>query len=87
MACIMVDNDHFKSINDTYGHHIGDDVLREVGATLHRLHRDTHLVCRYGGEEFCVLLPGYTLEDAAEAAKRFDWRSWIFGSKTQRNCG
>ncbi len=43
---------------------------REVGATLHRLHRDTHLVCRYGGEEFCVLLPGYTLEDAAEAAEK-----------------
>ncbi len=70
MACIMVDNDHFKSINDTYGHHIGDDVLREVGATLHRLHRDTHLVCRYGGEEFCILLPGYGMEEAAEAAEK-----------------
>lgn len=70
LACIMVDNDHFKSVNDTYGHHIGDEVLRRVAKTLHQLHRETHLVCRYGGEEFCILLPGFELHDAAEAAEK-----------------
>jgi len=70
LACIMVDNDHFKSVNDTYGHHIGDEVLRRVAATLQMLHGQQHLVCRYGGEEFCILLPGLDLSEAAEAAER-----------------
>jgi len=70
LACVMVDNDHFKSVNDTYGHHIGDEVLRRVAAKLHELHRETHLVCRYGGEEFCILLPGFELHEAAAAAER-----------------
>lgn len=70
LSCIMVDNDHFKSVNDTYGHHIGDEVLREVAKILHKLHREMHLVCRYGGEEFCILLPGLDLDEAAEAAER-----------------
>lgn len=70
LSCIMVDNDHFKSVNDTYGHHIGDEVLRRVAKTLHQLHRETHLVCRYGGEEFCILLPGFELDEAAEAAEK-----------------
>jgi diguanylate cyclase (GGDEF)-like protein/PAS domain S-box-containing protein/putative nucleotidyltransferase with HDIG domain len=70
LACVMVDNDHFKSVNDTYGHHIGDEVLRKVGALLRRLHSDAHAVCRFGGEEFCIMLPGFDLEDAAKAAER-----------------
>jgi diguanylate cyclase (GGDEF)-like protein/PAS domain S-box-containing protein/putative nucleotidyltransferase with HDIG domain len=70
LSCVMVDNDHFKSVNDTYGHHVGDEVLRQVARTLHELHREAHLVCRYGGEEFCILLPGFELHEAAEAAER-----------------
>ncbi|MGV3485525.1 MAG: diguanylate cyclase [Planctomycetaceae bacterium] len=69
LSCIMVDNDHFKSVNDTYGHHIGDEVLRQVAKTLHELYRESHLVCRYGGEEFCILLPGLEIEEAVEAAE------------------
>jgi diguanylate cyclase (GGDEF)-like protein/PAS domain S-box-containing protein len=70
LSCIMVDNDHFKSVNDTYGHHVGDEVLRRVAKVLHELHRENHLVCRYGGEEFCILLPGFEASEAVEAAER-----------------
>lgn len=70
LACVMVDNDHFKSVNDNYGHHIGDEVLRKVGALLRKLHSDAQVVCRFGGEEFCIMLPGYNVADAAAAAER-----------------
>ncbi len=70
LSCLMIDNDHFKNVNDTYGHHIGDEVLRRVAKILHDLHRETHLVCRYGGEEFCILLPGFDLPEALEAAEK-----------------
>lgn len=70
LACVMVDNDHFKSVNDNYGHHIGDEVLRKVGALLRKLHSDAQVVCRFGGEEFCIMLPGYDMAAAAEAAER-----------------
>lgn len=70
LACVMVDNDHFKSVNDNFGHHIGDEVLRKVGGLLRKLHSNAQVVCRFGGEEFCIMLPGYTLEDAAAAAEK-----------------
>jgi two-component system cell cycle response regulator len=70
LACIMADVDHFKSVNDTYGHSFGDEVLREVGSTLIRCCRTEDIVCRYGGEEFTILLPNTTLERAAELAER-----------------
>lgn len=70
LACLLIDNDHFKSVNDTYGHDVGDEVLRKVAATLQSLHRKTDLVCRFGGEEFCVLLPGCDLHDGKEKAEQ-----------------
>ncbi len=69
LACLMVDNDHFKNVNDTYGHHVGDEVLRRVGEILRRLHGKPHAACRFGGEEFCIMLPEYGLADAVEAAE------------------
>ena len=71
LGCVMVDIDHFKSINDTHGHAMGDEVLREVSATLRQAVRSGDHVCRYGGEEFCILLPGSTLSDVAKAADRY----------------
>jgi len=71
ISCIMVDIDHFKRINDRYGHSTGDQVLRHVAGLLKQLARDTDSVCRYGGEEFCILLPHESLEGAALAAERF----------------
>jgi len=70
ISCIMVDIDFFKSVNDDFGHSVGDDVLRAVSATLRRVARVGDLVCRFGGEEFCVLLPHTDVDDAALAAER-----------------
>jgi diguanylate cyclase (GGDEF)-like protein len=57
LALIMMDIDHFKHFNDTYGHDAGDLVLREVAHALDGITRTSDVVCRYGGEEFCMLLP------------------------------
>jgi diguanylate cyclase (GGDEF)-like protein len=70
IAAIMVDVDHFKAINDTHGHAVGDEVIREVADRLRHTLRDTDLICRYGGEEFAVLLPETTAEASRTAAER-----------------
>lgn len=57
LAVLMMDLDHFKKINDTYGHKVGDDMLYEVGRIILRHTRDTDIAIRYGGEEFLVVLP------------------------------
>lgn len=69
-AVIMVDVDHFKDINDGYGHALGDEILRRVGTLLSQSVRHDDVVYRYGGEEFCVLLPGATTADAHDVADR-----------------
>ncbi len=71
LSCIMFDIDHFKSINDNHGHAKGDDVLRGVAEVLESLVRQCDTVGRYGGEEFCVILPHTAIKDAALAADRF----------------
>ncbi|MES2260042.1 MAG: GGDEF domain-containing protein [Pseudomonadota bacterium] len=63
---LMIDIDHFKQINDTFGHDAGDDALQRVGHTLRDTLRGGDIVARYGGEEFCILLPN-TGQDAAHA--------------------
>ncbi|MEM9645754.1 MAG: diguanylate cyclase [Planctomycetota bacterium] len=68
LACLMFDNDHFKRVNDTFGHGIGDEVLRRVASALSNQFDDIGEVCRYGGEEFCVMLPNMDLDEAAELA-------------------
>jgi len=70
LACIMTDIDHFKSINDTYGHGVGDDVIRGVADVLVDCSRESDTVCRYGGEEFAILMPGTTQESAEIIAER-----------------
>jgi diguanylate cyclase (GGDEF)-like protein len=70
LALIILDLDHFKSINDRFGHMTGDGVLREVSAALLRSVRETDLVARYGGEEFAVLLPRTHLTGALTVAER-----------------
>jgi two-component system cell cycle response regulator len=57
LALLMIDLDHFKSVNDTYGHLVGDDVLRDVATLLTQTLRTTDVAARYGGEEFLALLP------------------------------
>jgi diguanylate cyclase (GGDEF)-like protein/PAS domain S-box-containing protein len=70
LACIMTDIDHFKSFNDKHGHAVGDKVLVAFAKTLLVGLRNEDLLCRYGGEEFCILLPDATLEMAMEIADR-----------------
>lgn len=70
LAIILVDIDHFKRINDTYGHPVGDVVLQEVAEVLRESTRPEDLVARYGGEEFIVALPTSSLDQAVERAER-----------------
>ena len=65
-AIALIDIDHFKLINDTYGHVTGDIVLRQLGKVLRQNLRATDLAGRYGGDEFCVILPGMPLNRATE---------------------
>ena len=67
---IMVDVDHFKAVNDAYGHQVGDDILRRLGTLLAHHVRADDVVYRYGGEEFCVLLPGADADDTRTVAER-----------------
>ncbi len=70
LSLLMIDIDFFKSINDTYGHKAGDDVLREIAVVLQRSSRSVDIVSRNGGEEFSVLLPDCSIERAVEVAER-----------------
>ncbi|MGB8916013.1 MAG: diguanylate cyclase [Candidatus Sulfotelmatobacter sp.] len=70
LGVLMIDLDHFKNFNDTYGHDAGDAVLRETGATLIKGIRAEDFVCRFGGEEFVVILPTANLEAACARAER-----------------
>lgn len=64
LCLMMVDADHFKAINDTHGHLVGDEVLRRLGAALRDTVRIDDVAARYGDEEFAILLPHTTLEEA-----------------------
>lgn len=66
LSLLIMDIDHFKAFNDTYGHQVGDQVLRLVGQTLQQGIKGKDFAARYGGEEFCVLLPDTPLDIAAK---------------------
>lgn len=70
VACLLVDIDHFKKINDTYGHLAGDEVLASFGKIVRSCTRKHDIVCRYGGEEFLLLLPDTTLQAALATAEK-----------------
>ena len=70
VAVLMMDVDHFKAVNDQYGHQVGDDVLRQVTQLTRERLRDDALLARYGGEEFTVLLPVRSHLEASAVAER-----------------
>lgn len=70
LGCVILDIDHFKSVNDRYGHQVGDEVIRRVADVFREALRGSDIVGRYGGEEFCALLPGLTLTEARGVAER-----------------
>jgi two-component system cell cycle response regulator len=78
VAALLLDIDHFKKINDSFGHDVGDEVLREFAVRLASNVRAIDLPCRYGGEEFVAIMPGTLLEDAHRIAERI--RRYISGS-------
>ncbi len=70
ISLLMCDIDHFKNVNDTYGHQQGDCILREVSRIIRKNVRNTDIACRYGGEEFAIVLPETTQSDAKIVAER-----------------
>lgn len=69
-SLVIFDIDHFKKVNDTYGHTVGDDVIRNAADLLRKTSRNTDICGRYGGEEFTVILPGTNAEQALYFAER-----------------
>jgi len=69
LSIIMIDIDNFKEINDNYGHQIGDDVIIELSNMLMIKQRKSDVICRYGGEEFLILLPNTSLNDTEKIAE------------------
>ena len=91
VAVMMLDVDHFKLMNDTFGHEAGDIVLREVAECFRRSLRDEDIICRYGGEEFVVIMPDANEETAVRRAEmirsavseiRTHYRGELLGSVT-----
>jgi diguanylate cyclase (GGDEF)-like protein/PAS domain S-box-containing protein len=70
LCCLMVDIDHFKQFNDNHGHAVGDQVIQVVARSLAAGLRQTDVLGRYGGEEFCIVLPGATPQEALAVAER-----------------
>ncbi|KAF0246216.1 MAG: GAF sensor-containing diguanylate [Planctomycetota bacterium] len=91
LALLMIDLDHFKEVNDSFGHQDGDETLRQVAQFLRVQSRNVDILSRYGGDEFCLLLPECNLDNALQKAellrKRFVTRKFSTvgrGSKTVR---
>ncbi|MGY2485348.1 diguanylate cyclase [Cupriavidus sp. CP313] len=70
LSCLVIDIDYFKQVNDTFGHHAGDAVLREVAHALDNSRRASDVAGRYGGEEFCILCPHTDEQQASALANR-----------------
>jgi diguanylate cyclase (GGDEF)-like protein len=74
VSCIMIDIDNFKAINDQYGHLVGDQVLKAISARMRDTVRAYDILGRYGGEEFLIIMPDTSLEDATGLAERIRTR-------------
>jgi diguanylate cyclase (GGDEF)-like protein len=83
-SLLLLDIDHFKSINDRYGHPTGDSVLENVGRVLTRTLREVDVAARYGGEEFAVLLPETELDIGLDIAERLRNAIAECSSRTRR---
>ena len=94
VSCIFLDIDHFKAINDSYGHGVGDEVLRTVGRIMMMLVRDSDTCVRYGGEEFLAVLPNCETAGALSTAERLRreieshrWGSYAEGLSVTMSAG
>ena len=84
LSCLMIDLDHFKRINDTYGHKFGDFILEAFSSRLKGLIRETDIFGRYGGEEFLIILPNTNLEGGRHLAEKL--RAGLEAEKIQHDC-
>lgn len=91
ISIVLGDLDHFKAVNDTYGHLAGDEALKVFGDLIRRSYRGSDIPCRYGGEEFLILLPDMTLERAYRRTERLretlEATPVIYGASTIRLTG
>ncbi len=89
LSIMLLDIDKFKSINDTKGHTVGDEVLKKIAGLIKRFIRDTDFPCRYGGEEFVLILPNTTTKEAVIIAERIrksvEKSTFILNSKEELN--
>ncbi|MHC5112208.1 MAG: bifunctional diguanylate cyclase/phosphodiesterase [Planctomycetota bacterium] len=85
LSCMMVDLDHFKAVNDNFGHAVGDEVIIMLAEVLKANTRREDLVGRYGGEEFCLVLPGMSIDQAYNVAERIRLRIKDESSKRYEN--
>jgi len=85
LTIAMIDIDHFKKINDTYGHITGDEILSSFSQTILHLIRDDDFFCRYGGEEFALILPGTPLQAARNVTQRLKDAISRISHKTEDN--
>jgi diguanylate cyclase len=87
LSLIMADIDHFKKINDNFGHLIGDEILRLVASTISQNVKGRDIVARYGGEEFAVILPDTTLDNALIIAlqikQKLETQKWILRQRKE----
>ncbi|MBK9345567.1 MAG: diguanylate cyclase [Burkholderiales bacterium] len=81
LSVAMLDLDHFKAVNDTYGHLAGDEVLKNLARYLQASAREGDISCRFGGEEFVMVLPGLTVADACRRLEQ--WRTDFAGAVTR----
>jgi len=86
LGVVMIDIDHFKHFNDTYGHEAGDTLLRELGSFLQSSVREGDIACRYGGEEFLLILPevsiAATLHRADQMREEFKKKAIRYSGKS-----
>lgn len=85
LSLLLLDVDHFKIINDTYSHLVGDQVLVQIGWSIRKIIRETDLLGRYGGDEFLLLLPNTTRSQALSLAERIC--TTIAASRFDSDCG
>ena len=86
VSIMMIDIDHFKDVNDTFGHQAGDEALKSLGSLLHRSVRQDDVACRYGGDEFIIIMPGISKTDAEQRAEaiRHDVNALQINSETEK---
>jgi two-component system, cell cycle response regulator len=88
LGVLMFDLDYYKSVNDTYGHHIGDRILAHIAAVARSTMREGDVLVRYGGDEFVVILPAASREDVSQVAERLrrkvEETSLVDGDQTVR---